>query len=798
MLFSLGLVLVFVLSLSYMSNASFLWNAPTGGGGVLWMNNNTNEFQRVFSFANRSGTIVLNVSFGSYPDNDSNDSNTVASNLAYWARANQTHYQHIVNVTFMFINVTKVSANNVTANGPGNLTGYDFYSSIFNTTANQSGTNLTGGNKTFANASFDTTLLRDGVYSINISFWNSTNSTDAVMLGYNISNSTQVLNDVRANFFGSFILNITIDNTPPTVTNGSLLLTALYSGPINQSLADTTFNLTTQLVSVNVSLKDDQQFIPTASIQFARFWLDNASAPFGAVCGAGCGGSHASNFTGTNKSGNWSAQINFSMLSAGNHTVRVVFFDYANNTNYSSVSFIVNTAPNVTFMNASIGGSGTNPASTLAGANFSSGTPNITVNISVKNNTLLGPEQKFSAGLFNVTLIFDNATGNDFNISTKSANISSLKSTQNGNISAVYADPTGAVYFWTSIDPASLAEGLHTVTVYANHTTNNITIGYNNTQSITFRVDRTVPVVTVSCGGPYASGATVTCTCTATDSNSGVKTVGYGDATTSQTFTASGSGGQSSTCSATDYATNTANGIGSYTVTASTSGGGSGGSGGGVSTGVTGQFEKKVWSSINAGETATVPVKNGVGGVTEVSFSVPETVNGAWLQVSKKEALPSSVASFEGDVYRNLEIAKGPALKDELIKEATVKFKVEKAWLAEKQLPKESVALHHYADGAWKQLPTQVGEDDGTYVHYTASTPGFSYFVIGEKMTTAASAAETEAAPAAEAAPATEEAPAAEEAPAMEKKGPSTGLILALVAAVIVIAAVVAYLRKRR
>ena len=49
-----------------------------------------------------------------------------------------------------------------------------------------------------------------------------------------------------------------------------------------------------------------------------------------------------------------------------------------------------------------------------------------------------------------------------------------------------------------------------------------------------------------------------------------------------------------------------------------------------------------------------------------------------------------------------------------------------------------------------------------------------------------------------EAADAPAEAAPAEEAPAMEKKGPSTGLILALVAAVVVIAAVIAYLRRRR
>jgi len=55
---------------------------------------------------------------------------------------------------------------------------------------------------------------------------------------------------------------------------------------------------------------------------------------------------------------------------------------------------------------------------------------------------------------------------------------------------------------------------------------------------------------------------------------------------------------------------------------------------------------------------------------------------------------------------------------------------VEKSWLTENSLTKNDVALFHY-DNEWSKLTTIVGEDDGTYVHYTASTPGFSYFVIG-------------------------------------------------------------------
>jgi len=145
-----------------------------------------------------------------------------------------------------------------------------------------------------------------------------------------------------------------------------------------------------------------------------------------------------------------------------------------------------------------------------------------------------------------------------------------------------------------------------------------------------------------------------------------------------------------------------------------------------------------------------------------------------------------------------VEITKGPALaKEGAFTDATIKFKVEKVWLAEKQLTKEAVALHHYLNGGWTQLSTTVGEDDGTYVHYSAKTPGFSYFVIGEKSGAATAEVPAEAAPVE--AP-TEEA-AAEAAPeeaAMEQKGKNTTLLVGVLAALVVIVAVVVYLKKRR
>ena len=66
---------------------------------------------------------------------------------------------------------------------------------------------------------------------------------------------------------------------------------------------------------------------------------------------------------------------------------------------------------------------------------------------------------------------------------------------------------------------------------------------------------------------------------------------------------------------------------------------------------------------------------------------------------------------------------------------------VVKDWLTENQLPKENIAMFRYVEAllpqkitAWAELPTDVGEEDEAHVYYTAQTPGFSYFLIGERI----------------------------------------------------------------
>ncbi len=167
----------------------------------------------------------------------------------------------------------------------------------------------------------------------------------------------------------------------------------------------------------------------------------------------------------------------------------------------------------------------------------------------------------------------------------------------------------------------------------------------------------------------------------------------------------------------------------------SSSGGGATGSTGGISTKVQGTFEQKTWTSINTGETAIIPVTNGEIGVTEVSFKVDKIAWGAWTKIEKKDSLPTGTKAFSNKVYRYIEITKSQTLNDEIIKNAEIKFKVKKDWLNKNNLDKSNVVLYRYNADKWNELTTIVGEDDGTYVYYTASTPGFSYFAIGEKTT---------------------------------------------------------------
>ena len=139
-------------------------------------------------------------------------------------------------------------------------------------------------------------------------------------------------------------------------------------------------------------------------------------------------------------------------------------------------------------------------------------------------------------------------------------------------------------------------------------------------------------------------------------------------------------------------------------------------------------------------------------------------------------------------------------IEESLSGSATVKFKVAKSWLTENSLSSGDVAMFRYTSGSWSELPTTMGEDDGTYVHFTATTPGFSYFVIGEKAETmaAAPAAGSEESDLAEAVP--EEEVTAEEAAETEPIESSSNAavwVVPVLVLILIVALLVWYWKRR-
>jgi len=224
---------------------------------------------------------------------------------------------------------------------------------------------------------------------------------------------------------------------------------------------------------------------------------------------------------------------------------------------------------------------------------------------------------------------FDNGTGNDFNLTAVN---------NSGSWSVSY-----------NLSLLSNGNEFQTVRVMANDSMSNGTRNnLNNSVFWNFTVDGTNPVVTASSSSVASTSATLIATI-----NESIANCTYGSLvgglsgtltkdtntrfTAGLTLTAGSSYQITITC--TDFGGNSDTDTTSFAATAaaaaaSSGGSGSGGSSGGISSGVQGSFEKKVWTSIDAGETASVTLKNGVVGVTEVSLTVPSTVYGAWISVA--------------------------------------------------------------------------------------------------------------------------------------------------------------------
>jgi PGF-pre-PGF domain-containing protein len=595
---------------------------------------------------------------------------------------------------------TEISPANALADGV-----YEVFTSCLTGVGNQS-------NSSAINVTVDNTA------PVSLDLYNLSNSS-------NVSDSTptfiwEVNDTLSINHSCELLINNVVNQSFTNVTNGTpysyTLTTALVQGEHNWSVAcnDSVNNLksssnqsfTIDAVSPGITFNT-----PSDRVNYtngATNFVINVSISNGSITDTQSVIFEISNGTGSNKFNRtasstnatlFNATITLSELGFANHTITVYANDSAGNMNDSEKIYFVYDA--------------TNPVVTL-----------ITSSSSVNDST---PTLSFNythAAFSNVECILYNNTGLD--------NLSTITAT-NGSSTDITSGLT-------------LAEGVNELFVSCTTAIGNQT----NSSAINLTVDITVPTISsVAASSISETSAMITVTSAGSACKYDTSDKAYGAmangpmavAGTSHTLSLSG---LSASTAYTIYARckdavnniMTSSVLGSLTTSASGSGGGgsSGGSGGstGASAGVVGG-EKRVWNVLEIGEKALVPVSKDDIGVTKITFSLNKKTYGAWLKVVKKDSFPESVKTFVRKEFKKIEVVKGSAIKDNLLQDAKIDFKVDKIWLEDNKLSKDGVALFRFVEDSWVQMKTSIGQDDGTFIHYSSETPGFSYFVIGER-----------------------------------------------------------------
>jgi PGF-pre-PGF domain-containing protein len=89
-------------------------------------------------------------------------------------------------------------------------------------------------------------------------------------------------------------------------------------------------------------------------------------------------------------------------------------------------------------------------------------------------------------------------------------------------------------------------------------------------------------------------------------------------------------------------------------------------------------------------------------------------------------------------VYKYLDIkltANDTYLEEADINLLEFKFKVEKTWINNNKIDKETIKLIRYHDSKWQNLSTTLNSENETFVFYNAESPGCSTFaVVGSKV----------------------------------------------------------------
>jgi S-layer protein (TIGR01567 family) len=167
----------------------------------------------------------------------------------------------------------------------------------------------------------------------------------------------------------------------------------------------------------------------------------------------------------------------------------------------------------------------------------------------------------------------------------------------------------------------------------------------------------------------------------------------------------------------------------------SSSSGGSGGGGGGT----TGEkFENIAYKDVlsefvSKGSVTSYEFDNELNAIEYINFEASRNWGKIFSTIEMLNGRSALVDENAPDIVYcnvNLWVGKSGFSSSDNIGNPVVGFKVEKEWIEDNEISEASLRLCRYSDDEWSYLDTQkIGEDD-KYVHFEASTPGFSPFAI--------------------------------------------------------------------
>jgi PGF-pre-PGF domain-containing protein len=133
---------------------------------------------------------------------------------------------------------------------------------------------------------------------------------------------------------------------------------------------------------------------------------------------------------------------------------------------------------------------------------------------------------------------------------------------------------------------------------------------------------------------------------------------------------------------------------------------------------------------IQPGVPQDVTVEN--TGITGLTISTLENVENVRIVVQQLTDRPATIAiGPPGIAYQYFNIV-AENLSDAQVENVTIRFKIEKSWIAQNGIDIQTITLNRYdpVTEEWASLPTTFLSEDDTYAYFSAVSPGLSVFGI--------------------------------------------------------------------